>query len=120
MPKLEMSLIDYLRIIRKRMRIIILSFILVICSTIFFSSRQIPIYVSSCKIKIEQRKSVAEVLTQLITWSQADEMASQANFIKSYQIMEKVAEKLELVDEAQTEEERKNPKRISIIKGLYF
>ncbi len=118
MPRLEMSLVDYLRVIRKRMRIIILSFILVISSTVFFTSRQIPIYTSSCKIKIEQRKSVAEALTELITWSPGDEMASQANFIKSYQIMEKVAEKLKLIDDAKTEEETKDPRRIAIIKGL--
>jgi len=113
-----MSLVDYLRVIRKRIRIIILSFILVISSTIFFTTRQTPIYTSSCKIKIEQRKSVAEALTELITWSPGDEMASQANFIKSYQIMEKVAIKLKLIDEAKTEEEKKDSRRIAIIKGL--
>jgi tyrosine-protein kinase Etk/Wzc len=118
MPRLEMSLVDYLRVIRKRIRIIILSFILVISSTVFFTTRQTPIYTSSCKIKIEQRKSVAEALTELITWSPGDEMASQANFIKSYQIMEKVAEKLKLIDEAKTEEEIKDTRRIAIIKEL--
>ncbi|UCE20949.1 MAG: AAA family ATPase [Candidatus Aminicenantes bacterium] len=118
MPRLEMSLVDYLRVIRKRIRIIILSFILVISSTIFFTSRQTPIYTSSCKIKIEQRKSVAEALTELITWSPGDEMASQANFIKSYQIMEKVAEELNLIGEAKTEDDKKDPRRIAIIKGL--
>lgn len=118
MPKLEMSLIDYLRVIRKRIRIIILSFILVISSTIFFTTRQTPIYSTSCKVKIEQRKSVAEVLTELITWSPGDEMASQANFIKSYQIMEKVAEALHSIESAKKEEERNDPRRIAIIKGL--
>jgi succinoglycan biosynthesis transport protein ExoP len=118
MPRLEMSLVDYLRVIRKRIRIIILSFILVISSTVFFTTRQTPIYTSSCKIKIEQRKSVAEALTELITWSPGDEMASQANFIKSYQIMKKVAIKLKLIDEAKTEEEEKDSRRIAIIKGL--
>jgi tyrosine-protein kinase Etk/Wzc len=124
MPRLEMSLVDYLRVIRKRIRIIILSFALVVCSTIFFTTRQIPIYTTSCKVKIEQRKSVAEALTELITWSPGDEMASQANFIKSYEIMEKVAEKLKLIEEVNTEDEteaekqRKDPVRIAIIKGL--
>jgi len=118
MPRLEMSLVDYLRVIRKRIRIIILSFILIISSTVFFTTRQTPIYTSSCKIKIEQRKSVAEALTELITWSPGDEMASQANFIKSYQIMEKVAEELKLIDAAKTELEKKDARRIAIIKGL--
>ncbi len=115
MPKLEMSLIDYLRVIRKRMRIIVLSFILVISSTIFFTTRQTPIYSTSCKVKIEQRKSVAEVLTELITWSPGDEMASQANFIKSYQIMEKVALALEYIKPYSKGDDHG---RIATIKGL--
>ena len=137
MPRLEMSLIDYLRVIRKRMRIIILSFVLVICSTIFFTTKQTPIYTTSCKVKIEQRKSVAEALTELITWSPGDEMASQANFIKSYKIMAKVAEELGYIthpDEEPAEEdlrtseddqkppeemeEEDDPEHIAIIKSL--
>ena len=111
-------MIDYLRVIRKRMRIIILCFILVISSTIFFTTRQTPIYSTSCKVKIEQRKSVAEVLTELITWSPGDEMASQANFIKSYQILEKVAEILNYIGPAKTDKEHDDPRRIATIKGL--
>jgi succinoglycan biosynthesis transport protein ExoP len=97
MPKIEMNLADYLRVVRKRKRIIILAFLLVFFSTVYFTLRQTPIYKSSCRVKIEQRKSVAEILTELVTWSPGDEMASQANLIKSYQVMEKVAEELNLL-----------------------
>lgn len=94
MPKIEMNLADYLRVVRKRKRIIILAFLLVFLSTVYFTLRQTPLYQTACKVKIEQRKSVAEILTELVTWSPGDEMASQANLIKSYQVMEKVAEEL--------------------------
>lgn len=94
MPRIEMNLTDYLRVVRKRKRIIILSFILVIASTFYYTSKQNPIYSTSSKVRIEQRKTVAAVLAELITWSPGDEMASQANFIRSYQVMEKVAEEL--------------------------
>lgn len=105
MAKLEMNLVDYLRVIRKRKRIIFLSFILIVVSTFLFTRRQTPIYSSSCKVKIEQRKSVAEILTELVTWAPGDAMASQANIITSFDIMEKVAERLtflpdDLEDEA--------------------
>lgn len=113
MPKLEMNLVDYLRVIRKRKRIIIFSFILVLLSTIFYTRRQTPIYSASCKVKIEQRKSVAEILTELVTWSPGDEMASQANLITSYQVMEKVAEKLNVVNQGMSDEER-----MERVKGL--
>ena len=118
MPKIEMNLSDYLRVIRKRKRIIILSFILVIASTFYYTQKLTPIYSTSCKVKIEQRKSVASILTELITWSPGDAMASQANLIKSYQTMEKVAERLNLIDSAENDKERTDPRRMAIIKGL--
>lgn len=113
MPKLEMNLIDYLRVIRKRKRIIILSFLLVLASTIYYTRRQTPIYSTSCKVRIEQRKSVAEILTELVTWSPGDEMTSQANYIKSYEVMEKVAEKLKYINS-----EMDDATRMATVKGL--
>ncbi len=118
MAKLEMSLIDYLRVIRKRKRIIFLSFILILASTIYYTTRQTPLFSSSCKVKIEQRKSVAEILTELITWSPGDEMESQANMIKSYPVMENVAEHLKLIPPVKNEAERRDPQRIATVKGL--
>ena len=111
--KLEMNLRDYLRVIRKRMRIIILSLLLVIASTIYYTNKQTPIYRTSCRVKIEQRKSVAEILTELVTWSPGDVIASQANLIKSYPIMESVAERLKVINPEMSE-----ARRMGIIKGL--
>jgi len=108
-----MNLTDYLRVIRKRMRIIILSVLLVIASTIYYTNKQIPIYRTSCSVKIEQRKSVAEILTELVTWSPGDVIASQANLIKSYPIMEKVAERLKVINPEMGESQR-----MGIVKGL--
>ena len=113
MPKVEMNLTDYLRVIRKRRRVIILAFVLVIASTIYYTSKQTSIYSTSCKVKIEQRKSVAAILTELITWSPGDEMASQANIVKSYQIMEKVAERLNLINPSMAPADR-----MARIKGI--
>ena len=103
MPKLEMNLVDYLRVIRKRTRIIFLSVILVIASTYFYTQKQTPIYRTSCKVKIEQRKSVAEILTEMVTWSPGDAVASQVALIQSYQTMERVAESLRMIDSSTKE-----------------
>jgi tyrosine-protein kinase Etk/Wzc len=113
MAKIEMNLGDYWRVVRKRKYIIILSFLFVIAATLFYTSRQTPVYSTSCKVKIEQRKSVAAVLTELITWSPGDEMASQANIINSYQTVEKVAEELKYFDSSMTLADR-----MSVTKGL--
>ena len=106
MAKIEMNLGDYWRVVRKRKYIIILSLLFVIAATYFYTSRQTPVYSTSCKVKIEQRKSVAAVLTELITWSPGDEMASQANIINSYQTVEKVAEELKYFNSSMTAAER--------------
>ncbi len=108
-----MNLGDYWRVVRKRKYIIILSLLFVIAATYFYTSRQTPIYSTSCKVKIEQRKSVAAVLTELITWSPGDEMASQANIINSYQTVEKVAEELKYFNSSMTAAER-----MAVTKGL--
>ena len=113
MAKIEMNLADYWRVVRKRKYIIILSFLFVIAATFFYTSRQTPVYSTSCKVKIEQRKSVAAVLTELITWSPGDEMASQANIINSYQTVEKVAEELKYFNPSMTAAER-----MAVTKGL--
>ena len=105
MPKVEMNLTDYLRVIRKRKRIIALSFILVFASTIYYTGKQTPVYNTSCKVKIEQRKSVAEILTELITWSPGDEMASQANIITSYEVIKNAVIKLGYIEPNMAEEE---------------
>ena len=105
MPKVEMNLSDYLRVIRKRKRIIALSFILVFASTIYYTTKQTPVYNTSCKVKIEQRKSVAEILTELITWSPGDQMASQANIITSYEVIKNATIRLGYLKPNMAEEE---------------
>ncbi len=105
MPNIEMNLTDYLRVIRKRKRIIALSFILVFASTIYYTGTQTPVYNTTCKVKIEQRKSVAEILTELITWSPGDQMASQANIITSYEVIKNAVIKLGYIEANMVEEE---------------
>jgi tyrosine-protein kinase Etk/Wzc len=113
MAKVEMNLADYWRVVRKRKYIILLSFLFVIAATFFYTSRQTPVYSTSCKVKIEQRKSVAAILTELITWSPGDEMASQANIINSYLTIEKVAQELKYFDSSMTLADR-----MAVTKGL--
>jgi capsular exopolysaccharide synthesis family protein len=113
MPKVDMNLVDYLRVIRKRKRVIIVAFIFVLASTIYYTSKQTRVYSTSCKVKIDQRKSVAAILTEMITFSPGDEMASQAQIINSYQTMEKVAELLGHVNPSTAPADR-----MAIVKGL--
>ncbi len=108
-----MNLSDYLRVIRKRKYVAIFCFILIVASTVFYTLKQTPVYQTSSKVKIEQRKSVAEILTELVTWSLGDPLSSQANLIKSYPIMEKVAEQLNLINP-----DMEPAERLAIINGI--
>ncbi len=106
MPQIEMNLSDYLRVIRKRKFVTLFCFFLIVASTIFYTLKQTPVYQTSSKVKIEQRKSVAEILTELVTWSLGDPLTSQANLIKSHPIMEQVAERLNLINPNTEPDER--------------
>ncbi|MBA7633224.1 Tyrosine-protein kinase wzc [subsurface metagenome] len=105
MPRYEMSFYDYWRIIRRRQWVIILSFIAVLGTTIAFTQMQIPTYRASTTIKIEERKSMAGLLVELLTWGPGDTMATSAEIIKSRPIMDEVAKRMGLVTEAAPKEE---------------
>jgi Mrp family chromosome partitioning ATPase len=61
---------------------------------------QPPIYKASTTVKIEQRKTIAGLLTEWITYNPGDVMESQTKIIKGFPIMRKVALRLGLIDES--------------------
>ncbi len=105
MPQYELNIRDYLRIFRKRRLIIISLFLITTVGSIFFVSQQPVIYQASTTVKIEERKTIAGLLTEWIVYNPADIMESQANVIKGYPVMKKVAQRLGLIDERSSLEE---------------
>ena len=100
MPQYELNLRDYLRIFHKRKFTIIITFLLVTTGSIFFSPKPPPpIYKTSTTVKIEQRKTIAGLLTEWIVYSPGDAMASQTNIIKGFQIMKNVALRLGMIND---------------------
>ena len=98
MPQYELNLRDYLRIFRKRKAVIIITFLLVTILSAAYLSRQPIFYKASTTVKIEERKTIAGLLTEWIAYSPADIMESQAKIIKGYPILEKVALRLGMID----------------------
>jgi capsular exopolysaccharide synthesis family protein len=98
-PQYELNLRDYLRIFRKRRLIIILTSLAVLVSSVFYVSSQPIVFEASATVKIEERKTIAGLLTEWIVYSPGDVMESETKFIKSYSIMKKVALRLGLIDE---------------------
>jgi len=99
LPKYELNLQDYLRIIRKRKLIITVCFLVGIYLGHKRASQQIPYYEAKAVLKIEQGRTVAGLLTEWITYSPGDIMISEAKFITGFPVMQKVALRLGLIKE---------------------
>jgi uncharacterized protein involved in exopolysaccharide biosynthesis len=100
MPKYELNIRDYLRILRKRRVVIITTFLIVVVGTAIYLSGQPVVYQTSTTIKIEERKTVAGVLTEWILYSPADIMESTTKLIKGYEVMRQSAIRLGMITES--------------------
>lgn len=105
MAQYELNLRDYLRIFHKRRVVIITTFIIVIIASVVYISQQPVFYQASATVKIEERKTIAGLLTEWIVYTPADIMESQAKIIKGYPIIRKVALYLGMIDENTPEAE---------------
>lgn len=99
MPHYELNIRDYLRIFRKRRLIIFLTFVIVSVSSYFYTKKETPVFTTSATVKIEERKTIAGLLTESIIYNPADRMESETKVIKGYPILKKVAFKLKLLKE---------------------
>jgi succinoglycan biosynthesis transport protein ExoP len=91
LPQYELNLRDYLRIFRKRRLTIVITFILVSLLSAFYLSKHEEVYKASATIKIEERKTIAGLLTEWIVYNPADVMESETKFITSFPVITNVA-----------------------------
>lgn len=101
----ELNLRDYLRIFRKRKLTILVTFILVTLISATFLSKQPVVYQASATVKIEERKTIAGLLTEWIMYNPADIMESETKAVKGYPIIKEVALRLGKIDEQATLEQ---------------
>lgn len=99
MPQFELNVRDYLRIFRKRKITIIFVFLTVVISSFVYLSMQPAVYQASATIKIEERKTIAGLLTEWIVYSPGDIMESETKIIKGYPVLRKVALKMGMIVE---------------------
>ena len=95
----ELNLRDYLLIFRRRKIIIILSCIIFAGFGGFYNLNQVPVYEVSTTVKIEERKTIAGLLTEWIAYSPGDVMETQAKVIKGFPILKKVALNLDYINQ---------------------
>lgn len=104
MAQYELNLRDYLRIFKKRKFLVILSIIVFTLLGSWYSSRQTPIYEAFTTVKIDERKTLAGLLTEWIAYNPADVLESQAEIIRGYPVMRQVALSLGMIAETTAED----------------
>ncbi len=105
MPQYELNLRDYVRIFRRRRTAIIIIFILVMIGSSFYSRGAAPVYEAVTTVKIEERKTVAGLLTEWIMLNPGDMMESETKLIKGSLVLKKSALRLGLTGESSSEED---------------
>jgi uncharacterized protein involved in exopolysaccharide biosynthesis/Mrp family chromosome partitioning ATPase len=94
MAQYEMNLRDYWLIVRRRRFIILASTLLVAVFSFWFARQKTPLYEATAAVKFEQSTSLSGLLVEVLSYSSADSIETQASLIKSYPILEEVARRL--------------------------
>ncbi|HRS90569.1 MAG TPA: polysaccharide biosynthesis tyrosine autokinase [Candidatus Marinimicrobia bacterium] len=121
MAHYELNLRDYWRIIKKRKIIIIVTLVLLTCFSLIFAimNRPTPLYRAIASLKIEKSTNLTGLYMYSISWGTGDDLATRAEEIKSYPMIEKAAQKLGLIDSSLTSEQiRSNKEYLDLVSRL--
>ncbi|HPC36496.1 MAG TPA: polysaccharide biosynthesis tyrosine autokinase [Candidatus Marinimicrobia bacterium] len=121
MARYELNLRDYWRIIKKRKIIVIVTLILLTCFSLIFAimNRPTPLYRATASLKIEKSTNLTGLYMYSISWGTGDDLATRAEEIKSYPMIEKAAQKMGLIDSSLTSEQiRSNKGYLDIVAKL--
>ena len=91
MLKYELNLQDYIRIVRKRKVLIAMSFVIGLLFASFIDRSRTPMYESSTTVQVSERRSVANMLTDIIMYAPGDIMETQSRIIKGTPVLMKSA-----------------------------
>src|SRR5687767_5022427 len=100
MAQYEMNLRDYWFIVRRRRVTIALCTIIAAAFSFWFAQQKVPIYQTSASVKYEPSAAVSGLLVEVLSYSSADSIETQAPLIKSTPILEEVARQLGKLPEA--------------------
>ena len=93
MAQYELNVIDYWLIVKKRKYLILLAAGLVVLFTFLFSElfKPSPLYEASARVKFDRTSTVAQQLIETMSFSNANDLNSQTEFIRGFPVMERVA-----------------------------
>ncbi len=96
MAQYDVNLREYWRILKKRkFTVLLIAIVLGAFSTFFAILRApTPLYTSVCSIKFEKDTTVEGLYARTLTWSSGDDLQTQISLLRSYAVLQRVAEKL--------------------------
>ncbi|MFP4547179.1 MAG: GumC family protein, partial [Fidelibacterota bacterium] len=121
MTQYELNFNDYWRIIKKKKWLIIFTAVMLTFFSLLFTiiNKPTPIYEATSSIQIEKNTSLTGLYMESVSWSYGGDLATRAAVLKSYNMIEKAAKDLGLIDSNLTSEEiKQNKKYFNIIEGL--
>ncbi len=100
----ELSIRDYVRIIRRRKWIVLFCFFIAMASSLFYTIKQKPTYIASATVRIQERIP-HKMLTGFFIFPMWD-LETETRTIVSFKIVQKVAVKLGQITPEMSEEEQ--------------
>ena len=94
MAQYEMNLRDYWMIVRRRRLIIIVATLAVMALSFWLAKQKVQVFQATSAVKFEQSASLTGLLVEVLSYSGADNIETQAALIRSYTILEEVARRV--------------------------
>ncbi len=94
MAQYEMNLRDAWLIVRRRRVVVLATAALVTLFSLWFARQKVPVYEATAAVKYEQSTALSGLLVEVLSYSSADSIETQASLIRSYPILEEVARRL--------------------------
>ncbi len=119
MAQYEMNLRDYWRIIRRRRITILICTLVTALFAFWFAWQKEPVYQATAAIKFEQTTSLTGLMVEVLSFSPADTIETQAAVIRSFPVMEQTAKRLgELPETAPAEAVKESKAYVGVISAL--
>jgi len=121
MAQYELSLRDYWRVVRRRRWVILLVIVAIFIPTMIYINMLPSLYQASAQVQYIERKTRADLLIELYEWAPADPMKRQCEIIRSDEVIERAAIKLELIEPRSLEEPERSEEdrtKITSLQGM--
>jgi uncharacterized protein involved in exopolysaccharide biosynthesis/MinD-like ATPase involved in chromosome partitioning or flagellar assembly len=118
MAQYDLNLVDFWLIVRRRKAIIIFTIVLVAVFTAVmpYLVGPAPIYKAASRVKYERSTTASGLLQESVSVSEGSDIGTQAEVIRSFPVMERVAKALGLIDkDLDSKDVRANPEFLDIV-----